>query len=80
MSSGLKLIGNDKDVLCLADEMRSNIVDIYIEQLVNDNEKQLPKSLLQPIPINDDDDGNDRVEKAYHRPLTPTLSDFEKGD
>ena len=32
MSSGLKLIGNDRDVLCLANEMRiRNIVDIYIE-------------------------------------------------
>ena len=64
MSSGLKLIGNDKDVLCLADEMRSNIVDIYIEQSVSHNERQLPESLLQPIPI-DDDDGNNRIEEAY---------------
>ena len=32
MSSVLKLISNDRDVLCLADEMRrSNIIDIYIE-------------------------------------------------
>ena len=66
--------------LCLADEMkRINIVDIYIEQSVSHNERQLPESLLQPILI-DDDDGNDRIEEAYPWPPTPTLSDFDKDD
>ena len=67
------------DVLGLVDKMRrSNIVDIYIEQLISHNERQLPEALLQPIPI-DDDDANDRIEKAYPRSSTHTLSDFDKG-
>ena len=40
MTSGLKLIGNDKDVLGLVDEMRkSDIVNIYIKQLESLNER-----------------------------------------
>ena len=76
MSYRLKLLVGDKDVLELVVEMREfRIVDIYIEHLKSNNQKELPKALLEPIEINDDVD--DRNKDTGHKLPTPTLYDFD---